>query len=261
MAVSFIVLILSSVVLYILPAGRVAYWTDWHLWGLNKDQWGSMHTVGGFAFILLGIVHLIYNWKLFLNYLVSKIHRTMDRKMEIAICLILNAAILVLCIQNWPPASTIMAWGNAFKVSWEKGIQQPPLPHAELLKLGDLLRRQSIDLHRALTLLAEKGVDATPDEMVGEIARRNEMTPAELFSLIAPLTPLPPDGIDPLPEGGGWGKKTVEQACNELEVPLDTGLQRLHAAGIEASAEDNLRALAEKRSRTPIEVAEMLRRD
>ena len=43
--VSFLLLILNSVILYIVPQGRVAYWSDWHLWGLNKTEWGNQHII------------------------------------------------------------------------------------------------------------------------------------------------------------------------------------------------------------------------
>ncbi|MFP7753178.1 DUF4405 domain-containing protein [Thermodesulfobacteriota bacterium B35] len=38
MLVSFVLLSVTSIVLYIVPHGRVAYWADWHLWGLSKTQ-------------------------------------------------------------------------------------------------------------------------------------------------------------------------------------------------------------------------------
>jgi len=34
--VSFVLEVITSVILYIVPQGRVAYWADWHLWGLNN---------------------------------------------------------------------------------------------------------------------------------------------------------------------------------------------------------------------------------
>ena len=30
---SFIFLLITSIVLYVVPHGRVAYWSDWRLWG------------------------------------------------------------------------------------------------------------------------------------------------------------------------------------------------------------------------------------
>lgn len=40
---SFFMMLLTSVVLYLTPQGRVAYWADWRLLGLSKEQWGAIH--------------------------------------------------------------------------------------------------------------------------------------------------------------------------------------------------------------------------
>ncbi len=34
--ISFLLLVLNSIVLYITPHGRIAYWADWRFWGLTK---------------------------------------------------------------------------------------------------------------------------------------------------------------------------------------------------------------------------------
>jgi hypothetical protein len=38
---SFLLLILNSVVLYIVPHGRIAYWSDWLYVGADKDRMGQ----------------------------------------------------------------------------------------------------------------------------------------------------------------------------------------------------------------------------
>ncbi len=38
---SFAVLTVTGIVLYIVPQGRIAYWTLWSFLGLSKDQWGE----------------------------------------------------------------------------------------------------------------------------------------------------------------------------------------------------------------------------
>ena len=70
--VSFLLLILNSVVLYIVPHGRVAYWSDWHLWGLNKTEWGNQHIIIGILFLLALFLHIYYNWKPIVSYLKNK---------------------------------------------------------------------------------------------------------------------------------------------------------------------------------------------
>ena len=51
-ALSFIILFVTIVVLYIVPQGRVAYWADWRLWGMTKEQWGNIHLNIGLLFLL-----------------------------------------------------------------------------------------------------------------------------------------------------------------------------------------------------------------
>ena len=54
---AFIVMTFTSVILYIVPHGRIAYWSDWHLFGLSKKEWGSINNLGLF-FLLSLFLHL-----------------------------------------------------------------------------------------------------------------------------------------------------------------------------------------------------------
>ena len=69
---SFIVTFLTSVILYIVPHGRVAYWSNWKLWGLTKEQWAAIHTNVGFLFLAALLFHLYFNWKPMISYLKNK---------------------------------------------------------------------------------------------------------------------------------------------------------------------------------------------
>jgi hypothetical protein len=69
---SFFFILLTSVVLYIVPQGRMAYWADWHLWSLSKDQWGAIHINVGFLFLLTLLLHIYYNWKPITLYLQNR---------------------------------------------------------------------------------------------------------------------------------------------------------------------------------------------
>ncbi len=55
---AFAVAIVTGIVLYVVPQGRVAYWTDWHLISLAKDVWSNIHIVFGAIFIVSGVLHL-----------------------------------------------------------------------------------------------------------------------------------------------------------------------------------------------------------
>ena len=69
---SFVLLTLTSVILYIVPPGRVAYWADWRLWGLSKTQWDNLHINLGVLFLVAVCFHVYFNWNPIVAYLKNK---------------------------------------------------------------------------------------------------------------------------------------------------------------------------------------------
>ena len=53
----------------------------------------------------------------------------------------------------------------------------------------------------------------------------------------------------------------VQQVCERFSVPLDAGVARLQAAGIEATAGTMIRELATARGKTPIDIARIVAGD
>ena len=37
-SLAFVLMLVTSLILFITPQGRVAYWADWRLWGLTKRE-------------------------------------------------------------------------------------------------------------------------------------------------------------------------------------------------------------------------------
>lgn len=275
MMLSFVVLILSSVVLYIMPSGRDAYWTNWKFLSLSKDLWGALHTVGGLAFVIFGLLHLIvYNWKVFWNYVISKLRKNLNKKWELAAAILLNVLIVLVCVYDWIPSSTIMNWGASIKSSWVSTAQRAPYGHAEIEKLEVLAKRLGIDLPAALKALEAKGLQVDAQKTVQAIASENGMTPAEFFELVIPFAPKDAAGTisgtgekgggleaaakPGFQEGGGWGRKTVKTVAGESGVEIETALAKLKAKGIEAKADSSLRELSGKAGLTPTEIARII---
>jgi len=69
MFLSFLLLIVTSIVLYVVPHGRIAYWSDWRFMGLTKTLWGDVHINLGVLFLVSGLLHLYYNWKPMVTYM------------------------------------------------------------------------------------------------------------------------------------------------------------------------------------------------
>ena len=72
---SCLLMVLTSIVLYIVPQGRVAYWADWRLWGLSKSDWGNMHINMGFVFLVALALPIYDNWKAITAYLKDRTRR------------------------------------------------------------------------------------------------------------------------------------------------------------------------------------------
>ena len=91
---TFLLLVLTGVVLYIVPQGRVAYWSGWTLWGLSKTQWTSFHINLALLFLIAGALHVYYNWKAITTYLRDRLKRmvvlTREFVLALLICLLLN---------------------------------------------------------------------------------------------------------------------------------------------------------------------------
>ncbi|MDI6780477.1 MAG: hypothetical protein QME25_09920 [Bacteroidota bacterium] len=68
------------------------------------------------------------------------------------------------------------------------------------------------------------------------IASQYNLTPAQLAQKIRA-------GKKPkvaIAEGGGYGRKNVNDVCEQLDIPVETGLERLEKNGIRANANSNV---------------------
>jgi len=69
---SVITMLTTSVILYIVPQGRAAYWAEWKLWGISKSQWGSLHTNLGLFMLIVAFFHVYFNWRPMTSYMKTK---------------------------------------------------------------------------------------------------------------------------------------------------------------------------------------------
>lgn len=172
---SLIVLLVTGVVLYVEPPGRIAFWTDWKLLGLDKHQWDALHTVFGFLFLILSIWHLLLNWRPLMRY--------MRQTFPVGVGLLLSALIFWGTITYKPPFRWIIDWQRVLKDSWQ--APAPVIPHAEQMPLGRVARLIGLEPQEALAVLRQHGIRVeSPKEKLEQIARKNHKSPSELFELL-----------------------------------------------------------------------------
>jgi len=264
---AFLVLIVTGLVLYIVPHGRVAYWVHWQLAGLGKDGWADVHMLFGGVFIVAGALHLYFNWRAFKAYLSERVAGHLRLSRELAGSVALTVLIAVFAVADLPPASWVFDLNRALKDSWvtEPGME-PPFGHAEEVSLGGLARRMRLDLERAEQALRERGLTFEgPRQSLEAIARANNTTPMVVYGVIRgfrleePVAmPGNPEEVEARYAGTGLGRKSVAEACGEVGLDPAVAHRRLAAVGLEVAEGEPLRTAAERHGVTPMDLFKVM---
>jgi DNA-binding phage protein len=243
--IALFMMLVSGMILYISPPGRVANWTDWRLIGLTKTGWRNQHLIFGFAFLLLSLFHLfLVNWKAFLCYLKTKTAEGVKRPTELLAILFLSSLFGVGTYYGIEPFSTIIQFGNRMSSSWEGKAKQAPIPHAELLTLVELSQQPGMggDPEALKTKLENAGLKVISSKKnLAAIAEANGMAAEKVYEILVPGE----KGRQRL-SGKGFGRKTLQQIADEAGVS-GTSLQlALRQKGIEAKTDTPLKTIVEE---------------
>jgi len=192
--VSFLMLIVSGIILYLAPPGRVANWTDWHLLGLSKQAWQNQHTIFSFSFALLSIFHLFsINWKAFWSYIAAKSHAGLGKPVEIFSILLIAMFFGIGTFLQIPPFSTVIDFGRSFSESWEEQQSRAPVPHTERMTLKEISERfASGESPESLRGKLEKeGISVTSlDQTLENIGSENSTSAQKVYELLD-IAPAP----------------------------------------------------------------------
>ncbi len=176
-------LLFTGVVLFVMPPGRIAYWTGWSWLGLGKDQWGDLHIVLGLLFVITSGIHLVLNWTPFLRYLKAKAASAPSQALIVSTVAVLLVSLAT--IWEVPPFNQVGRLERHLKQSWVSPETKPPVPHAELMPLGKLAELASLSPQEAMKRLKAAGWQVTsPKEKVKKLAQRNHKTPNELWYIL-----------------------------------------------------------------------------
>ena len=255
--ISFIVDTVSGIILYIAPPGRIANWTNWKVWGLNKEGWGAIHTIFGYVLLIIVAIHLYYNWKIFLNYIWSRIQKALNLKWELVTSTLVCLFIFMGTLWDIPPFSSTMDLGEHIKESWEESKADLPVSHAELLNVNEFSETINVPSEEIFEILKSRGYKVESfQQTLGEIAGENNISPDKLYEEIKAggAKPEVHDNV----RGSGLGKKSLDMICAERGLSLDQVLERLRQKGVEASPDDRFIDIARKLGITPMEVLNII---
>lgn len=265
----FLIMSVTGLVLYIVPAGRIAYWITWEMISLTKTDWGNIHILSSILFIIAGGFHTYYNWKPLMSYFKHKARKGVKLGRELIISSVLSVWIIVGALWPHPPLSYLLDFNEWIKDSWIiEDAYEPPFGHAELLSLKNFTKKMNIDISKASEELKANGiVFESVEEILEDIGKNNDISPMNIYLLIKKFEPAPeteklesytPDEIIVKFSGTGFGRKSLGSICESLGLDSSVADARLEAAGITANFENTMKTTADKYNTEAIDIMKVL---
>jgi len=265
MLLSLVVLAINSIILYVVPEGRVAYWADWKFLGLTKGDWGAQHTTVGVLFLIAGILHIYYNWKPILAYMKNRTRQIKIFTGSFNVAMVLTAIFVIGTYYNIPPMSTILDISESVKDSASDKYGEPPYGHAESSTLKMFAKRENLDIDKSIELLRNAGITIqNSQDIIKDIASINKRSPQQIYEIIKPALLSQEETQDkqvnrvPSAPESGWGKKKLSEACNEFGLDLARIINKLGEKGVLAEAEMNIKDIAAVNDIDPMGVFEAI---
>lgn len=255
--IAFALLILTSLVLYVVPEGRVAFWSDWRWLGLSKAQWGSVHTNSGFLFLASGVVHLVFNWKQTVSYLKNRAKQLRILTPGFGVAMAVNVVVVAGTLVGVPPFSTVQGIGQWFKNGAAEKYGEPPYGHAELSSLRLFAKRTGLDLETMKEGLTKAGIQFTDEEQtILTIARANGRTPKAVFDAMQGSDV----GVQPLPDVPfpGLGRIMLGDLCRRYGLDEKRVIAALAAKGMKATGQQTLKEIADTHGVDPHAVFDVI---
>ncbi len=183
----FLTMSITGIVIFFVPQGQIAFWIDWRFLRLSKSDWGDIHIATSLFFIIAGLFHIYFNWKVLLSYIREKSTGLIKSIPEMTVSLLITLFILAGAIFKIPPIAQLIQLSNFFhEKHWVKSPDhKPPIGHAEQMTLKKFSGKMDMNLKEAVSSLREKGwKGVNPDLTLEEIAVKNETSPLELYRAI-----------------------------------------------------------------------------
>ncbi|MDF7824202.1 DUF4405 domain-containing protein [Pontiellaceae bacterium B12227] len=255
---AFILLLFTSVILYVTPQGKIAFWANWNMLGLGKEEWGALHVNLGILFIVAGIVHTVLNWKPIVTYMKNKTQQLKVFTGDFNLALGITLFITLFTLFGLPPISGIQHFNESLKEAAAREYGEPPYGHAEASPLKAFCKRTGLDLNEAIQALEKANLkEVTEKTTLAQIATANNLTPQQVYNLIKPAPTSHSKGMPDHP-GMGFGRKTVEEVCAEHSLDVDKMIKGLNGEGLEAKAGSTMKQIAENHDMDPHGVYEVM---
>ncbi len=255
LGISFLIMSYTGIMLFIVPHGRVAYWANWHLFGLSKGQYSDLHTTSMLVFLLFASLHIYYNWKPILSYLKDKTKKVTFTKKEFLIALLINVVFVVGTLVPIQPFKGFLSMGEKIKGNWTKEYGEPPYGHAEETKLSVFCRKMGINLNDAKEILENNNIIFKENETLKTIGINNSIAPSKVYQMIKPEGSNL-NGVDGI---SNMGRKTLQDLSDMKKIDLSHAIKVIKSKGLhDVESDRRLKHIADELDVTPLEVYELI---
>ena len=178
----FLTLALSGLILYLAPPCRVARESGWTVFLLSKDQWNALHVIMACSFVIGGIFHVYFNWRILVRYLILK--RKFHLKRETTTALLLFLVLFFGAVFDLPPFGYLTELTEEQKAQSCGGELLPePIPGHGMgvgrLSLRQLCSEAGLSLEAVTAFLQEEGFSVSPENTIRELAQQKQMAPVD----------------------------------------------------------------------------------
>ena len=257
-----IIIAVSGIILYISPAGRIANWTHLSILGLEKAEWQALHIIFTFTLLIATGFHIYYNWRPLVAYFRTKFQQKISLRKELWISSIVTIILIGFTLNNVPPFSTVIDFGEDFKDSWATEENEPPVPHAEEMTLKELAEITGQQVEKYISALKANGIEASDDDIIQDLADEENLKPSEIYKFMQLVTKSSNDTTAKSSksyQGLGYGRMSLEEVCPKLGVDIEIAIQRLQEAGIMAQKGTTLKDMASAHDLLPLDLTNIIK--
>ncbi len=180
--ISGILVIITSIILYIGPPTHVAHFSDWRILGLTKCQCNAIHIMIGLLFLIAMFFHIYYNWKPILSYLKNTKKEMVVFTKPFIVSFIITAYVCIGTLFDLPPMSQVIQFVKSVKIAHVRTYGSPPYGGAELSSLETIATYMGWHSEKCLATLRERGfrVDSA-EQSIKDISQNNGVSTSDVL--------------------------------------------------------------------------------
>lgn len=183
LAFSGLVMLVTSIVLYLGPASQVAHFCPWKFLGLGRHYWGMLHLNSGVLFCLAMLIHTCLNWGLLIAYINRK--KSGFSIIPLAASLALTLYVCMGGCYNLPPMKQLLGVARACRMSSMKQYGSPPYGSAADYPAAGIARYMGWDPERSMAQLTRNHIAIqSPRQSLNELAKTNHTTIGNLLDIM-----------------------------------------------------------------------------